>query len=329
MERNLALEMIRVTELAALAAARLMGRGDEHLADKFAVEAMRHALNDMDISGRVVIGEGDRDEAPMLYIGEEVGRGGPEIDIALDPLEGTTICATGRENALAVIAMADRGNFLHAPDSYMQKLAVGPEARDCVSLEQSASENLKAIANAKKCSVQDLTIVIMDRPRHEDLIQEVRKAGARIHLITDGDVSAAIATCQPRSGIDALMGIGGAPEGVLSAAALRCLGGGFYGKMMWRNDHERERALKMGVTDLNRIYGTEDLAKGNVMFAATGVTNGDFLRGVHFEAGKAMTTSVVMRSATGTVRYIRTHHDFTRKPYRPEKDGSISTHKEN
>ena len=316
MDRNLAMEMARVTEAAAIAAARLMGRGNEKQADQVAVNAMRKALNGMKIRGRVVIGEGERDEAPMLYIGEEVGLGeGPEIDIALDPLEGTTITACGDNNALAVIAMADRGNFLHAPDTYMQKIAVGPEAKGVIDITRSPTENLNAIAAAKKCHIADLTVIILDRTRHKDLIAEVRQAGARIKLIRDGDVSAAIATCRPSRGVDVLMGIGGAPEGVLAAAALRCTGGDFQGKLAWRNEEEKERALKMGIEDLEKIYHMNDLAKGNVMFAATGVTHGEFLKGVVFYGGGADTHSVVMRSETGTTRYIEATHNFVKKPH--------------
>jgi len=315
MDRNLAIEMVRVTEAAGIAAARLMGRGNETLADQVAVNAMRKALNGMNIRGTVVIGEGERDEAPMLYIGEEVGTGtGPEIDIALDPLEGTTITARGSSNALAVIAIADKGNFLNAPDTYMEKIAVGPEAAGVVDIRRSPTENLNAVAAAKKCHIADLTVIILDRPRHEDLITEVRRAGARIKLIRDGDVSAAIATSRPSRGVDVLMGIGGAPEGVLAAAALRCTGGDFQGRLVFRNEEERERAKKMGIDDFDRVYQMNDLAKGNVTFAATGVTHGDFLKGVVFYGGGATTHSVVMRSETGTVRYIEATHNFMKKP---------------
>ena len=327
MDKNLALEMVRVTEAAALAAARQMGRGSSNTADQVAVDAMRTALNSMQIRGMVVIGEGERDEAPMLYIGEEVGRGdGPKIDIALDPLEGTTVCATGKENSLSVIAIADPGNFLHAPDTYMWKIAVGPGSRGVIDLKRTASQNLVAIAEAKGCEIGDLTAIILNRPRHEKLIKEVRQAGARIRLIDDGDVSAAIATCQPESGVDVLLGSGGAPEGVLAAAALRCLGGDMQGQLMWRNEEEKERARKMGVADLEKIYTLEDLASGNVMFAATGVTDGAFLKGVRFFGGGASTHSVVMRSETGTIRFIEANHDFKRKPYYTTPDGRIYLH---
>ncbi len=317
MDRNLALEMVRVTEAAAISSARLMGRGDEKQADQAAVNAMRRALQTINIRGTVVIGEGERDEAPMLYIGEKVGSwedDGHEVDIALDPLEGTTITARGDSNALAVIAIADKGNFLNAPDTYMEKIAVGPLAKGVISLKLSPSENLKQIARVKNCEVRDLTVIILDRPRHEGLIQEVRESGARIKLIRDGDVSAAIATCRESRGVDVLMGIGGAPEGVLAAAALKCVGGEMQGRLKFRNETEKERANKMGIADFDRIYSTEELARGNVMFAATGVTNGDFLKGVVFFGGGATTHSVVMRSETGTVRYIEANHDFKRKP---------------
>lgn len=315
MDRNLALEMVRVTEAAATAAARLMGRGDEKQADQVAVDAMRKALNSMHIKGRVVIGEGERDEAPMLYIGEIVGTGdGPEVDIALDPLEGTTITAIGGDNALTVIAIADKGNFLNAPDTYMEKIVVGPEAKGVIDLDFSPTENLHRIAAAKKCEVSDLTVIILDRPRHKGLIEEVRHAGARIKLIRDGDVSAAIATCRESSGVDVLMGIGGAPEGVIAAAAIKCTNGDMQGRLKFRNEEEKERAKKMGITDFNKKYTLEELARGNVMFAATGVTHGDFLKGVVFFGGGARTHSVVMRSETGTIRYIEATHDFRKKP---------------
>lgn len=251
----------------------------------------------------------------MLYIGEKVGKGnGPRLDLALDPLEGTTICARGGNNALCVIAIAEEGKFLHAPDTYMQKIAVGPEGRGAIDLKASPTENLKNIARAKKCYVEDLTVVILDRPRHTELITEVRKAGARIWLIGDGDVSAAIATCKPGSGIDVLMGTGGAPEGVIAAAALRCIGGDFQGSLAFRNDEERGRAKKMGVSDLDRVYKIDELAAGNVMFCATGVTQGTYLDGVRFSSGGARTHSVVMRSESGTVRFIEAEHHFDRKP---------------
>jgi len=279
------------------------------------VDAMRRMLNSVQFDGKVVIGEGERDEAPMLFIGEKVGKGGgPRFDLALDPLEGTTICARGGNNALSVIAIAEEGHFLHAPDCYMQKIAVGADARGAIDLGASPSENLKNIAKAKKRYVEDLTVIILDRPRHADLIAEVRKAGARIWLIGDGDVSAAIATCKPDSGVDVLMGIGGAPEGVIAAAALRCIGGDFQGKLVFNKESDRERATQMGVKDCDRIFKIDDLARGNVMFCATGVTQGTFLDGVRFRSGGATTHSVVMRSETGTLRYITAEHHFDRKP---------------
>jgi fructose-1,6-bisphosphatase II / sedoheptulose-1,7-bisphosphatase len=315
MDRNLALEAVRVSEVAALSASRLMGRGDEKAADQAAVDAMRTALNGLTIDGTVVIGEGERDEAPMLYIGEKVGTGqGPKIDIALDPLEGTTITAKGGGNALAVLAMADAGGFLNAPDVYMEKIAIGgglPE--DLVHIDEEPAANLKNLARAKKADIADLVVCILDRPRHSELIAKVRAAGARIMLIGDGDVSGVIATSSPETGIDIYMGSGGAPEGVLAAAALRCIGGQMQGKLLFRNDDERGRAHRLGVADLDRIYSLLDLAHGDVMFAATGVTNGTMLRGVRRFPGGATTHSVVMRSRTGTVRYIEAKHDLSRK----------------
>ena len=312
LERNLALEAVRVTEAAALSASRLMGRGDEKAADQAAVDAMRQALNSLNIEGTVVIGEGERDEAPMLYIGEKVGSGeGPKVDIALDPLEGTTITAKGGQNALAVIAMAESGNFLNAPDVYMEKIAVGSEVPNgTVDLDNSPEENLKALASVKKCSVSDLVVCILDRPRHEKMIDSVRNAGARIMLIPDGDVSGVIATSQEESGVDIYMGSGGSPEGVLAAAALRCIGGQMQGRLIFGNSEELRRAEKWGIKDVNRKYELLDLAKGNVMFAATGVTNGAMLKGVRRFSGAAITHSLVMRSKSRTSRYIEAHHRF-------------------
>jgi fructose-1,6-bisphosphatase II / sedoheptulose-1,7-bisphosphatase len=315
MDRNLALEAVRVTEAAALAASRLMGRGDEKAADQAAVDAMRQALNGLSIDGTVVIGEGERDEAPMLFIGEKVGAGGPPIDIALDPLEGTTITAKGGPNALAVIAMAEAGGFLNAPDVYMDKIAVGGGLpAGVVDLDAPAAENLKNLAKAKQVDVSDIVACILDRPRHADLIAKVRASGARILLISDGDVSGVIATARPDSGIDIYLGSGGAPEGVLAAAALRCIGGQMQGRLLFRNDDERGRARKLGVTDLNRKYDMLDLARGDVMFAATGVTDGTMLRGVRRFQGGATTHSMVMRSKTATVRMIEASHHFAHKP---------------
>ncbi|MEO0391644.1 MAG: class II fructose-bisphosphatase [Pseudomonadota bacterium] len=315
MDRNLALEAVRVTEAAALSASMLMGRGDEKAADQAAVDAMRRALNGMAIQGKVVIGEGERDEAPMLYIGEEVGMGaGPRLEIALDPLEGTTITAKGGSNALAVIAMAYEGGFLNAPDVYMDKIAVGGGLPPgLVNIEDEPVDNLKRLAEAKGGDVEDLVVCILDRPRHEELIAKVRAAGARIMLIPDGDVSGVIATAEAASGIDIYMGSGGAPEGVLAAAALRCIGGQMQGRLLFRNDDEKARAHRWGITDLDRVYHLHDLASGDVMFAATGVTNGAMLRGVRRFAGGAQTHSVIMRSKSGTVRYIDAHHNLKRK----------------
>ncbi|MBP2678488.1 MAG: glpX [Deltaproteobacteria bacterium] len=289
MERNLALEVVRVTEAAALAAARFLGRGDNIAADQAAVTAMRKALSYVQFKGRVVIGEGERDEAPMLFIGEEVGGAeSPKVDIAVDPLEGTNIVSAGGYNSLAVIAIAEEGGFLHAPDTYMQKLAVGPKARGVIDITATPTENLRRIAKALKVYVEDLCVVILDRPRHQDLIKEVREAGARIKLIGDGDVAGAIATSKEESGVDVLMGTGGAPEGVLAAAALKCMGGDFQGILKFR--------------------------RSDVMFAATGVTFGDFLKGVRFFSGGAYTQSVVMRSRSRTLRFIDTTHYFEFKP---------------
>jgi fructose-1,6-bisphosphatase II / sedoheptulose-1,7-bisphosphatase len=314
MDRNLALEVVRVTEAAALSASRLMGRGDEKAADQAAVDAMRTALNSLVIDGTVVIGEGERDEAPMLYIGEKVGTGqGPKIDIALDPLEGTTITAKGGSNALAVIAMAEAGGFLNAPDTYMDKIAIGAGFGDVVDLDETPEANLRNLAKAKKADVSDLVVCILDRPRHSELIAKVREAGARIMLISDGDVSGVIATSAPDSGVDLYIGSGGAPEGVLAAAALRCIGGFMQGRLIFRNDDEKVRAARYGITDLGRKYGLYDLAKGDVMFAATGVTTGTMLQGVRRFAGGAVTHSMVMRSKSGTVRLIEARHNFNRK----------------
>ncbi|HEX9648467.1 MAG TPA: class II fructose-bisphosphatase [Alphaproteobacteria bacterium] len=314
LDRNLALEVVRVTEAAALSCSRYMGRGDEKVADQAAVDAMRRALNGLAVDGTVVIGEGERDEAPMLYIGEKVGSGGPKVDIALDPLEGTTICATGGANALSVISMAEQGGFLNAPDVYMDKIAVGGGLPDgVVDLDQAPAANLGNLAKAKGVPVSDLVACILNRPRHEELIAKVREAGARIQLIQDGDVAGVIATSRAGTGIDIYLGIGGAPEGVLAAAALRCIGGQMMGRLVFRNDDERARARNLGIDDLDRKYTLTDLARGEVMFAATGVTDGSMLRGVRRYAGGASTDSLVMRSKTGTVRVISASHDFTRK----------------
>ena len=317
MDRNLALEAVRVTEAAALAASRWMGRGDEMAADQAAVDAMRRALNGLAINGTVMIGEGERDEAPMLYIGEKVGAGeGPEIDIALDPLEGTTITAKGGTNAMAVIAMAEKGGFLNAPDVYMDKIAVGGGLpKDLIDLDEKTPSILKNLAKAKGKELSDIVACILDRPRHAELIAAVREAGARIMLISDGDVAGVIATTMPESGVDIYFGVGGAPEGVLAAAALRCIGGQFQGRLVFRNDDERGRATGYGITDFNRKYGLEELANGDVMFAATGVTDGTMLRGVRQTAHGASTHSMIMRSRTGTTRIIEATHNFERKTW--------------
>lgn len=316
MDKNLALEFVRVTEAAALACARWMGKGDANAADDAAVEAMRKVFEAVDIDGVVVIGEGERDEAPMLYIGEKVGRGnGTKVDIALDPLECTNSVAYGRSNALSVLAAAESGNFLHAPDTYMEKIAVGPDAREAIDLDLTPEENLERIAEAKGYDVSSLTVVILERDRHKELISRVRATGARIKLILDGDVSAAMATALPGTGVDVLMGTGGAPEGVLAAAALRCVGGAIHGRLKPRNQQEAERAKKMGVEDINRIFKTEDLASGdNIMLAATGVTDGDLLKGVRYSTTGAFTHSIVMRSKSGTIRFISTEHHFAKEP---------------
>ncbi|GAB4015360.1 MAG: class II fructose-bisphosphatase [Bdellovibrio sp.] len=315
MNRNLALEFVRVTEMAAINSARWMGRGDEKAADQAAVDAMRAMLDTVECQGTVVIGEGERDEAPMLYIGEKVGTGnGPRLDIALDPLEGTTVCAIGASNSISVMAIAEEGNFLNAPDTYMQKIAVGPEGKGIIDLDDTPANNLRRLADAKKCRVQDLTVCILDRPRHADIISQVREAGARIRLIGDGDVAASMACCDPESGADMLLGIGGAPEGVIAAAALRCLGGDFQGRLVTRNDSEIERAHKMGITDIKKLYNIHELAKGNVMFVATGVTDGTLLDGVRFYPWGATTHSIVMRSQSGTIRRIHAEHHFDTKP---------------
>ena len=310
LDRVLVLEMVRVTEAAAVAASTLVGRGDEKAADAAAVEAMRAALNELDMDGTVVIGEGERDEAPMLYIGEKVGTGtGPEIDIALDPLEGTTICAKAGPNSLAVLAIAERGGLLNAPDVYMDKIAVGPGLPDnIIDLDKSVTENVTAVAAAKGVKPSDIVACVLDRPRHEALIAELRSIGCGVVLIGDGDVAGVIATTNPDTTIDIYMGSGGAPEGVLACAALRCVGGQFKGRLLFRNDDERARAAKWGVTDLDRQYELTDLAKGDCIFAATGVTDGSLLAGVKRKGGMMTTESVVMRASSGTVRWVKGEH---------------------
>ena len=313
LDRVLVLEMVRVTEAAAIAAASMIGRGDEKAADAAAVEAMRHALNSLYMDGTVVIGEGERDEAPMLFIGEKVGAApgtGPKIDIALDPLEGTTITAKAGPNALAVLAAAEEGNLLNAPDVYMDKLAVGPGyTPGIIDLDKSPSDNVRAVAAAKGVSPQEMIVCVLDRPRHEKLIAELRALGCGIMLIPDGDVAGVIAVSDPDTGVDMYMGAGGAPEGVLAAAALRCVGGQFKGRLLFRNDDERARAHKWGIEDLNRVYDLTDLAKGDCIFAATGVTDGSLLKGVRRHKGGRMTSnSVVMRASSGTVRWVEAEH---------------------
>ena len=304
-DRMLSLGLARVSEAAALASARLIGRGDEKAADQAAVDAMRTQLNQLEIQGVVVIGEGERDEAPMLYIGEEVGAGaGPAVDIALDPLEGTTLTAKDMPNALAVIAMAPRGTLLHAPDVYMDKLAIGPGFRTgVVTLDMSPAERVSALAAAKGCSTNDITVCVLERPRHEDLIAEIRTTGAAIRLITDGDVAGVIHCAEPDvTGIDMYMGSGGAPEGVLGAAALKCMGGQMFGKLLFRNDDEKGRAHKAGITNLDRVYTRDDMVTSDVIFAATGVTDGSILPGIKREPGFLTAETLLMRSKTGSVR---------------------------
>jgi len=312
MERDLSLEFLRVVEQAAIAAARTMGYGDRHLADEAAVKAMRQELSGVAMRGRIVIGEGERDEAPMLYIGEEVGNGvanAPRVDIAVDPLEGTNLCATGSPNAIAVIAASEPGGLLHAPDIYMEKLAVGPSCKGAVELDAPAKDNLQAIAKRLDRDVEDLVIVVLDRPRHEQLIKDIRAAGARIRLITDGDVAPAIAAAVIGAGVHAVMGIGAAPEGVLSAAALRCLNGEMLGRLVADKPEHRERLAKMGIKDPKRIYRTEELAPGkNIVFACSGVTNGDLLRGVRFFGEGARTHSLVMTLQPHNVRFVDAVH---------------------
>ncbi|MEX1034848.1 MAG: class II fructose-bisphosphatase [Sneathiella sp.] len=310
LDRNLTLEIVRVTEAAARAAYNFVGLGNEKAADQAAVDAMRTALNRLNIDGTIVIGEGERDEAPMLFIGEKVGTGtGAKIDIALDPVEGTTLTAKGGPNALAVIAFAEEGKFLNAPDTYMEKIAVGNGYPDgIIDINKSAGENLSAIAKAKGVPVNQTMACVLDRPRHADIIADIRKTGARIQLITDGDVAGIMATSNPDTGIDMYVGTGGAPEGVLAAAALRCIGGQMQGRLVFRNDDEKARAAKWGITDLHRVYNLEELAAGDVIFAATGVTDGSMLRGVRQKGDRIYTDTIVMRSHSGTVRYIRGDH---------------------
>ncbi|MDG2295241.1 MAG: class II fructose-bisphosphatase [Paracoccaceae bacterium] len=315
-DRMLSLGLARVSEAAAIASADLVGRGDEKAADQAAVNAMREQLNMLDIAGVVVIGEGERDEAPMLFIGEEVGTGnGPGVDIALDPLEGTTLTAKDMPNALTVIAMGPRGSMLHAPDVYMEKLAIGPGfAPDTVTLDMTPSQRVSALAKAKNCDIKDITVCILERPRHEDMIEEVRATGASIRLITDGDVAGVMHCAEPQiTGIDMYMGAGGAPEGVLAAAALKCMGGQIYGRLLFRNGDEKGRAAKAGITDFDRIYTRDDMVTHDVIFAATGVTGGSLLPGIKREVGFLTTETILMRSKTGSVRRMR-YRNPTKRP---------------
>jgi fructose-1,6-bisphosphatase II len=320
MEQLLALEMVRVTEAAAIESARYMGRGDRHGADRAATEAMRAAMDELEMAGTIVIGEGERDEAPMLYIGEQVGRRDAhdrravdEVDIAVDPLEGTNLVATGQANAITVLAASEKGGLVHAPDTYLEKLCVGPIAAGHVDITKPPTENVRRIAEALGRKVSDITVIILDRPRHEELIAQVRSTGARIKLITDGDLSAAISCAVSGTGVHAVMGIGGAPEGVITAAALRCLGGEIQARFRYRNDQERERGARMGHGDESRVYRTEDLASGeSIVFAATGVTDGDLLQGIRFFGGGARSHSLVMAYQSKQVRFVDTVHMFDR-----------------
>lgn len=311
MDHNLHLDFIRVTEAAALGCAKWVGKGNRDAADNAACEGMRNTINELDIAATIVIGEGERDEAPMLFIGETLGSGnGPKVQIAVDPLEGTNLCADGTPNAIAVLAAAVEGKgwLMHAPDCYMEKLVVGAECKGLVDITQSPRINVRLMAKALGKDIDEITIGILDRPRHEKLIAEIREVGARVHLIPDGDLSIAIAALDPDSGVDGLMGIGGAPEGVISAAAVMCVGGEMQARLRFSTDEQRERAIAMVEGDVERVFMAEDLAKGHVMFAATGVTSGDLLRGVRYRRGMAITESIVMTSDTGVIRRIETHH---------------------
>ncbi|NTU60224.1 MAG: class II fructose-bisphosphatase [Deltaproteobacteria bacterium] len=316
MDRNLALELVRVTEAAALSCARWMGKGNKHSADEAATEAMRHTLQSISFMGRVVIGEGEMDEAPMLYIGEIVGNGssGMKVDIAVDPLEGTNLCAMGMPNSIATIAAANEGCFLHAPDMYMDKICVGAAAKGAIDIMKPPAVNVRNVADALGLYPDDMTVVILDRDRHRALIDEVRSTGARIKLIPDGDVAPAVAAGLPDAPVDMLIGVGGGPEGVLAAAALKCLGGDMQARLYFTNEEEKRRCREMGIGDLDRVFYMEDLAKGDVLFAATGVTDGDLLEGVKFRKGGARTNSIVMRSFSRTIRYIQADHYFDHKP---------------
>ncbi|GEN32087.1 fructose-1,6-bisphosphatase II [Cerasibacillus quisquiliarum] len=316
MERSLTMELVRVTEAAALASARWMGRGKKEEADDAATTAMRTVFDTIPMDGTVVIGEGEMDEAPMLYIGEKLGMGGgPVVDVAVDPLEGTNIVANGTWNALAVIAMADRGHLLHAPDMYMKKIAVGPEAVGKIDINASVYDNLQAVAKAKNKDIEDIVAVVLDRPRHAELIKDIRQAGARIKLIPDGDVAGAVNTAFDQTGVDILLGIGGAPEGVLAAVALKCLGGEIQGQLVPSNDEERKRCKQMGIDDINKVFYMDDFCKGDdAIFAASGVTDGELLKGVQYKGQTATTQTVVMRAKSGTVRFIDGRHSLKKKP---------------
>ncbi|MEG6586207.1 class II fructose-bisphosphatase [Dendrosporobacter sp. 1207_IL3150] len=315
MDRELALEFVRVTEAAAIASGRWMGKGEKNAADGAAVDAMREAFDSVAINGRVVIGEGEMDEAPMLYIGEDVGAGGMEVDIAVDPVEGTTLVAKGLPGSIAVLAIAPRGGMLHAPDMYMDKICVGPKAKGKIDINAPVTENLKAVAKALDRSVEDLTVVILDRPRHNKIIEEIRQAGSRIKLITDGDVSPAINVAIDGTGVHMLIGIGGAPEGVIAAAALKCLGGDMQARLYPENQQDIDRATKMGITDINKVLTIEDMVRGDdAFFVATAITQSELLNGVRYFGGGARTHSIVMRYKSGTVRFVDAIHKFDRKP---------------
>ena len=316
MERGLALEFARVTEAAALAAARWVGRGDKIAADDAATTAMRVMFDSVPIQGTVVIGEGEMDEAPMLYIGEQVGSGGAAVDIAVDPLEGTNVVAKGTTNSIAVLAIAPRGTLLHAPDMYMDKIAGGPACKGRIFLDAPVKENVREAAKALNKSVSEVTVVVLDRERHQQIIDDVRSAGARVRLISDGDISPAVATGYPDSGVDLMIGIGGAPEGVIAAAAMKCLGGEFQGRLVPEDDEQTERCHQMGIADVNRLYKLDDLVRtDDVIFSATGITDAFMLKGVHYIQNHAFTQTLVMRSKSGTVRLIEANHDMLRKPF--------------
>ena len=308
MDRNLAIELVRVSEFAALAASKHIGRGNEKAADQAAVDAMRKCLNSLTISGTVVIGEGERDEAPMLYIGEKVGQGGPNVDIALDPLEGTTLTAKGQADALTTIAMAEKGSLLNAPDVYMQKIAIGPGCPDnLISLEEDPDKNVTELSKALKKPIEQITVCVLDRPRHDSLIESLRSVGAKVRLIQDGDIAGVIHTTEKATGIDMYMGIGGAPEGVLAAAALRCIGGQMQTKLVLEDQEKKDRAARLGITDVDKIYNLDDMVTGDALFAATGVTNGSILSGIEINSG-IWTHTIVMRSSSKTIRWITAHH---------------------